>query len=160
MPSRSLSTRLVIFRQKLDGVTPRALARFVARARKAAGLEGAVNIVVSNDRELRSLNRRYRGKDRTTDVLSVPAATSTGAAKFAGDVILSAQEAARNARRLGHPVAAEIKVLILHGVLHLAGYDHERDRGRMARIEDRLRRRLHLPITLIARARPRASHRP
>lgn len=134
----------------MNGVSQAALARFAGQARRSAGLNGSVNVVVSDDRELRALNRRYRGKDRATDVLSFPSIPSLDG-HFAGDVVVSAETAARNARALGHPVAAELKVLILHGMLHLAGYDHERDNGRMARTEDRLRRRFRLPIALIAR---------
>jgi probable rRNA maturation factor len=92
------------------------------------------------------LNRRFRRKDRATDVLSF--AGQNGAA---GDIAISAETAARNARRLGHSTAAELKVLILHGALHLAGYDHEHDRGQMARREQRLRRQFRLPTGLIER---------
>ncbi len=142
----------------MKGVSRAALARFAAQARRSARLDGSVNVVVSDDRELRALNRRYRGKDRATDVLSFPSIPSLDG-HFAGDVVVSAQTAARNARALGHPVAAELKILILHGMLHLAGYDHERDYGRMARTEDRLRRRFHLPVALIARSGPSAERR-
>ena len=135
----------------MKGVSQAALARFAGQARRSAGLDGSVNVVISHDRELRALNRRYRGKDRATDVLSFPSIPSLDG-HFAGDVVVSAQTAARNARALGHPVAAELKILILHGMLHLAGYDHERDNGRMARTEERLRRRFHLPVALIARS--------
>ncbi len=142
----------------MKGVSRAALARFAAQARRSARLDGSVNVVVSDDRELRALNRRYRGKDRVTDVLSFPSIPSLDG-HFGGDVVVSAQTAARNARALGHPVAAELKILILHGMLHLAGYDHERDHGRMARTEDRLRRRFHLPVALIARSGRSAERR-
>jgi probable rRNA maturation factor len=81
--------------------------------------------------------------------------------KLAGDLAISAEIAARNAARLGHSLASEIKVLALHGVLHLAGYDHEGDRGQMAEKEERLRRELRLPTTLIERgeAAPRRARR-
>jgi probable rRNA maturation factor len=71
---------------------------------------------------------------------------------YAGDIAISAEIAANNARSLGHTAAEEIKILVLHGILHLRGYDHERDDGRMARREEKLRRELRLPIGLIERA--------
>ncbi|HXE90361.1 MAG TPA: rRNA maturation RNase YbeY [Terriglobales bacterium] len=139
---------MIIVRQSVRGVSASALQRFAGRARRAAGLAGAVNVLITTDRDLRSLNRRFRRKDKATDVLSFPGANGTG-----GDIAISAETAARNARRLGHSTAAELKVLILHGVLHLAGYDHERDGGRMARREQRLRREFRLPAGLIERNR-------
>ena len=142
---------MVILKRKLEGVSPETLARFAARARRAARLRGAVEILVAGDRELRALNRRFRRQDRPTDVLSFPAADNC----LAGDIAISATTARRNARRFGHPLADELKVLILHGMLHLAGYDHERDGGEMARREERLRRALGLPVALIGRAHGR-----
>lgn len=108
-----------------------------------------VNVLVTTSRELQQLNRCFRGKNRATDVLSFPAAP--GVADFAGDVAISAEIAERNATELGHTAAAEIKILVLHGILHLAGYDHERDKGEMARKEERLRKTLGLPVGLIER---------
>ncbi len=143
---------MVILERKLEGVSAAALARFAARARRAARLQGQVAVLVAGDRELRALNRRFRGKDKPTDVLSFPAAGDG----LAGDIAISAATAARNARLFGHSLAEELKILILHGMLHLAGYDHERDHGEMARREERLRRTLGLPTSLIARARRRA----
>jgi probable rRNA maturation factor len=142
---------VVILKRKLEGVSPETLARFAARARRAARLRGEVEILVAGDRELRALNRRFRRQDRPTDVLSFPA-TDNG---LAGDIAISATTARRNALRFGHPLADELKVLILHGMLHLAGYDHEHDRGEMARREERLRRALGLPMALIGRAHGR-----
>jgi len=139
----------------LKGVSPAALERFTARARRAAGLRGQVDVLVASNADLRRLNRRFRGKDKPTDVLSFPSDRDG----FAGDLAVSAAIARANARRLGHSTADELKVLILHGVLHLAGYDHETDRGEMARTEERLRRRLGLPQTLIARAARRKGKR-
>ena len=97
---------------------------------------------------MRRLNSRFRGKSRPTDVLSFPAASANG---FAGDIAISLDIAERNARLLGHSVADEIRILILHGILHLAGYDHESDQGEMAKKEILLRRRLALPTSLIER---------
>ncbi|MGA8151031.1 MAG: rRNA maturation RNase YbeY [Terriglobales bacterium] len=107
------------------------------------------NVLVTTSGELQQLNRRFRGKNRPTDVLSFPAAR--GIADFAGDVAISAEIAARNAAELGHTAATEVKLLALHGILHLAGYDHERDDGEMARKEERIRRALRLPVGLIGR---------
>ena len=99
---------------------------------------------------MRSLNHRFRDKDKATDVLSFPALPEVKK-KFAGDLAISVEIASRNARELGHSTANEIKILALHGVLHLAGYDHERDAGEMARTELRLRQAFRLPCSLIER---------
>lgn len=141
---------MIILRSRIAGLSETALARFVARARRAAGLRGEVHVLVTNSREVRSLNRRFRGKDKPTDVLSFPAAFSPVEGP-AGDVAISAEIAAAQARRLGHSTSEEIKVLALHGILHLAGHDHERDGGDMERKEGRLRRDLGLPVGLIER---------
>src|SRR5205807_1224229 len=109
-------------------------------------------VLLTSNSELRALNSRFRGKDRPTDVLSFPPLFGVGNA-FAGDVAISAEMAAHNARLLGHSPAEEIKILALHGMLHLAGYDHERDHGEMAHTEERLRKALHLPVGLIDRSR-------
>ena len=142
---------MIIVRKNVAGLSEIALARFVTRARLAARLHGAVNVLLTSNSELRALNSRFRGKDRPTDVLSFPPVFGLGNA-FAGDVAISAEMAAHNARRLGHSPAEEVEILVLHGLLHLAGYDHERDHGEMARTEERLRRALHLPAGLIDRS--------
>ena len=148
MPSFSFWRKhLVTLRRKFAGVSDRGLARFLARARREVALPGETHVLVTGSAEMRRLNARFRGKRKPTDVLSFPAANDRG-----GDIAISADIAAAYARRLGHPVAKEMKVLILHGLLHLAGYDHERDSGEMARREERLRRKLGLPAALIARA--------
>ena len=139
---------MVILRNPIAGVSRKALVRFAARAHRAAGLHGEVHVLVTGDAELRRLNRQFRHKDKPTDVLSFPGLD----AESAGDVAISAATAARNARRLGHSTADELKVLLLHGFLHLAGYDHEHDQGEMARKEQRLRRELGLPVALIERS--------
>jgi len=141
---------LVIIQERVAGLSEAALAKFVARARRAAGLRGSVSVLVTSSRELQGLNRRFRGKNKPTDVLSFPAMPGLMRG-FAGDVAISAEIAARNARRLGHTAADEIRILTLHAVLHLAGYDHEQDNGQMERKEQRLRRSLELPIGLIER---------
>jgi probable rRNA maturation factor len=116
-----------------------------------------VNILVTNSSELRALNRRFRGADKATDVLSFPAPeiARNKARGVAGDVAISADIARENAARLGHSVPDEVKILALHGILHLAGFDHERNHGEMARKERRLRRQLKLEAGLIERAQPR-----
>jgi probable rRNA maturation factor len=135
-----------------------SLERFVLRARRAAGLRDLVNVLVTNNSELRPLNRQFLDKDKPTDVLSFPAAPAahSKSKRFAGEVAISADIARQNAARLGHSVADEVKILVLHGILHLAGYDHESDNGEMARKEMRLRRQLNLEAALIERTQPRA----
>src|SRR5262249_42519426 len=141
---------LVILQKRVVGLTETALDRFAARARRAAGLRSAVNILVTTNKELKQLNRRFRGKVQPTEVLSFPALIGLKT-RYAGDIALSAEIATQNARKLGHTAAEEIKILALHGILHLHGYDHERDNGRMARREEKLRRELRLPVGLIKR---------
>jgi len=96
---------------------------------------------------MRSLNRRFRGKNKATDVLSFP----SQAPGVAGDIAISLEIAARNADALGHDLGTEVKILILHGMLHLAGYDHEIDDGEMQAREASLRRKFKLPVGLIER---------
>jgi len=125
------------------------LDRFVTRARRAVGLRGSVTVLITTSREMRSLNGRFRGKNQATDVLSFP--PQFHSPRFAGDIAISGEIASANARRLGHSPAEEIKILALHGVLHLAGYDHESDQGKMAEVEERVREKLGLPPALIHR---------
>lgn len=141
-----LGLRLVIVHDTVRGVSARALERFAIRAARAAGVRCKVDVLITSSPELRRLNRRFRGKNKATDVLSFCSADGT-----AGDIAISADCGARNARRLGHSAAGELKILMLHGLLHLAGYDHETDGGKMARKEARLRRALGLPTALIER---------
>jgi probable rRNA maturation factor len=139
----------IILKRPVRGLSRRALTVFVAGACRAAGLKGAVTVMVTHSREMRSLNARFRGKDQATDVLSFPPpALDKG---FAGDIAVSIDIAARNARSLGHSLGQEVQILVLHGILHLAGYDHEGDQGEMAGRERRLRRRFKLPTGLIER---------
>ena len=133
--------------------TARTLARFLTEAQAAVGIRGQVTILLTSDQMLRSLNRRFRGKNKATDVLSFPAdTTAPGVEKIAGDLAVSVPTARRQAAGQGHSLSTEIKVLILHGLLHLAGYDHEADTGQMARRERLLRGKLRLPLGLIERA--------
>ncbi len=140
------------------GLSPAGLARFLARARVAVGLEGEVHVLLADDATLRRLNRTFLGKDKATDVLSFPAATGPAffgepeGPRLAGDLAISLEMAARQAARFGHSLRDEVRVLLLHGLLHLAGFDHEQDVGEMAAREAKLRTELGLPTSLIARA--------
>ena len=147
---------MIIAESKSKNLSTRALSSFLRRARKSVGLPGDVNVLLTADQRMRRLNRQFRQKDKPTDVLSFPSARlENSREKYAGDLAISIEIAKRNAQRLGHSLGDEIKVLMLHGVLHLAGYDHESDDGEMARMEDHLRRKLGLPTALISRTRSR-----
>jgi probable rRNA maturation factor len=142
---------LITIDKKSSGVNERSLLRFIRAARKAVGLKAQVSLLLTSDRQMRQLNRCFRGKDRPTDVISFPAVGAV-AHKFAGDLAISLDIASHNARQLGHTLEDEVRILILHGLLHLAGYDHEADTGTMARREAQLRSKLGLPSSLIARS--------
>jgi len=137
----------------------RELAQFAARAIQSAGAEGSVSILLTSDERIRELNRQFRKKNAPTDVLSFPPIDwEPSKHRFAGDLAISLETAARHAESHGHPLATEVKILILHGALHLAGYDHESDSGQMARLENRLRKEFGLPTGLIQRtSSPRKS---
>jgi len=109
-----------------------------------ARVKGDVAVLVTSRLKVQALNRRFRHKDKPTDVLSFPR-------QQGGDIAICFEIARQNALRLGHSLTDEIKILMLHGMLHLAGYDHETDSGQMARAEARLRARLKLPPSLIQR---------
>jgi probable rRNA maturation factor len=128
----------------------RTLGRFLAAAQAAVRLKGQVTVLLTTDAAIRKLNRQFRGKNKATDVLSFPA-EGLGAEGMAGDLAISVTTALKQAREQGHSLATEIKVLVLHGLLHLAGYDHEVDEGKMARRERVLRAKLKLPQGLIER---------
>jgi len=107
-----------------------------------------MTVAIVSDARVRALNREYRRQDKPTDVLSFP----SDERGYLGDVVIAAGVAARQARAAGHSLGTELRVLALHGLLHLLGYDHERDDGRMARLEQRLRKRGGLREGLIERA--------
>jgi probable rRNA maturation factor len=130
----------------------RTLTAFLANAAEAVRLEGQVSVLLAGDRRIRQLNREFRRKDRSTDVLSFPAPQNPGADAVAGDLAISVETAARQAQAFAHPLAVELQILMLHGLLHLAGYDHEMDSGEMARKEAALRRRFGLAAGLIERS--------
>jgi probable rRNA maturation factor len=152
---------LIILETHVDGLSAEALGRFLLRARRAVRLRGKVDLLVTSSAEMRTLNLRFRKRNKTTDVLSFPSASSLGShatKDFAGEIAISADIASRNAAMLGHTPAIEVKILALHGILHLAGFDHERDNGQMARKEGKLRRELGLPSSLIERGEPTGRH--
>ena len=124
------------------------LARWLTSIAPARA-RGSVTVALVPDRRVRALNRRYRDLDRATDVLSFPA-DEPG---VLGDVVIAVGVASRQAKAAGHPLPTEFRVLALHGLLHLLGYDHEDDDGRMARVEARLRRKGGLREGLIERSR-------
>ena len=114
-----------------------------------------MTVLLTTDRTIRDLNRRFRGKDEATDVLSFSATNPLQSQeKIAGDLAISVETARKQAAEQGHALGVELRVLILHGLLHLAGYDHETDAGRMQRRERQLRAKLGLPQGLIERTRP------
>jgi probable rRNA maturation factor len=114
-----------------------------------ASARGDLSLAVVSDRRMRALNRQFRGKDAVTDVLSFPSDTRG----FMGDIVIASGVAKLQAKAAGHPVQTEVRVLALHGLLHLLGYDHESDGGKMARAEMRLRKKAGLKEGLIERAK-------
>ena len=121
-------------------------------------VRGSVNVAVVADRQVRALNHTYRKKDYATDVLSFPAGDTPGVSApgavgtYLGDIVIARGVAKKQARAAGHAERTELRVLALHGLLHLLGYDHETDHGEMARLERRLRRKGGLREGLIERS--------
>jgi probable rRNA maturation factor len=177
VPARSRTGLTVHVVEKPGRSSP--LARRSGPAAKAAGLaawlrraaprraRGEVTVALVSDARMRALNRMYRGKDYATDVLSFPAMDSARlkpraplsamerealAERYLGDIVIATGVAGRQARDLGHSLAVELRILSLHGLLHLLGYDHERDRGRMRTLEQRLLRQSGVRNGLIERA--------
>ena len=125
------------------------LEKYFGRVRRMLRLPGeAASVSFVGDAQMARWNRAYRGKRGATDVLSFPASANGDARRgrnaYLGDIAISPAAAKRNARRFGRTLPEELRILILHGVLHLVGYDHETDNGEMDRIESRLRARLGL----------------
>jgi probable rRNA maturation factor len=142
----------------------RALGVFLREAARAAKLTGDVSVLLTGDAEIRRLNREFRHKDKATDVLSFPVLHHREhrgrrdlGGGLAGDLAISVETAARQAEDAGHALFVELQILLLHGVLHLAGYDHETDEGEMARKEAALRKRFGLGAGLIERNTPPTS---
>ena len=144
---------MIILKHESNDIHERALTLFATKAKRAVGARGELSIRITSSAEMRALNRRFRRKNKPTDVLSFPAETP----RLAGDIAISAEIAAANADALGHSVDTELKILILHGLLHLVGYDHETDAGEMQAEEAKLRRRLKLPVGLIERTNGKPS---
>jgi probable rRNA maturation factor len=158
-PSRGSHLRVSVVDAAGRPLPGRTLASWLARV-APRGARGEVTVAVLSDAHVRRLNRQFRGVDRPTDVLSFPAGRespaahreSPAASRTLGDIVIARGVANRQARRARHSRLTEWRVLALHGLLHLLGYDHDGDRGRMARVERRLRRKGGLPAGLIERS--------
>ena len=154
-PDDQRSRLLVTVTDERGRVRSAALARWLASAAPRRA-RGAVNVALVSDARVRALNREYRRKDYATDVLSFPSEVASGFSRtsrqFLGDIVIARGVARRQARRAGHGERTEWRVLALHGLLHLLGYDHETDGGEMVRLERRLRGRAGLRSGLIERA--------
>jgi probable rRNA maturation factor len=142
-------------------LSTRGLSTWLTKAAPARA-RGEVTVALVSDARMRTLNRSYRNKDYATDVLSFPALPEVNAGTrpaipieqddaYLGDIVIATGVAQRQADDVGHPVSTELKVLALHGLLHLLGYDHEKDGGEMARVEARLRKKAGLREGLISR---------
>jgi len=157
------AVRVIVSDGRGRRVAAQGLARWLTRVAPSRA-RGVVSVAILSDAHVQRLNRGFRGVDRPTDVLSFPAAgrLSTGRrgepraasreARVLGDIVIARGVARRQAREAGHSETTEWRVLALHGLLHLMGYDHERDDGRMRRLERRLRRKGGLRDGLIDRA--------
>jgi probable rRNA maturation factor len=154
---------MIVNRQRRIALAVQPLSDFLERAERELGFpESGVTVRLISDSAMAQLNRRFRGKSGPTDVLSFPAkairprrslpqrskrssrARNGASAEYIGDIALSPETARRNARRFSRSLPEELRILVLHGLIHLAGFDHEADEGQMERIERRLRRRLGL----------------
>ena len=148
---------MILNRQRRVPVATRPLTDFLGRVRSALRLgDRDLTVCLVSDASIARLNRSFRGKPGPTDVLSFPAnghaalrrarlfSSSPSSTSYLGDIAISPEAARRNAARFGRTLPQELRVLMLHGVLHLLGYDHETDRGRMDRVERRLRAELGL----------------
>lgn len=140
---------ILVFRRAGRGFRRKKLENFARRLQAEVAGGCPFCCLLTDDRELRRLNRQFLGRDYPTDVLSFPSGNGS-----LGDIAISVDRARLQAAEFGHSLEEEIAILMLHGVLHLAGMDHERDRGRMRRAETRWRKALGLPAALIERTRP------
>ena len=155
----------VTFRRIPKSVARRPIERFARTLQHQVSKGRPFDILITGDADLRRLNRDFRNSDYPTDVLSFPTSASSASdlcvsasprqspSRPAGDIAISYARARAQARAFGHSTENEIRILMLHGLLHLMGLDHETDRGRMARAEKRWRARLGLPNGLIERTR-------
>lgn len=140
------SDPLITFRRKPGALDSACLETFAETLGKRVARGREFHCLITGDAELRTMNREFRGKDYPTDVLSFP-----GEGDYLGDIAISLARARAQAKEFGHSAEDELRILMLHGLLHLRGLDHENDSGRMARAEARWRRLLGLPKGLIAR---------
>jgi len=143
-------TSTVLFRRVSRGLSRRSVRELAARLEREVAGGSRFCCLFTDDRELRRLNRQFLGRDYPTDVLAFPSPDSD---RFLGEIAVSVQRAAEQASQRGHGLEEEAGILMLHGLLHLLGMNHEGDRGRMARAELRWRKKLGLPSSLIERAR-------
>ncbi len=146
------SDPLITFRRKPATLETSSLQSFAELLRDRVARGRDFHCRITGDAELRSLNARFRGRDYATDVLSFPCDSADPGEPGLGDIAISLQRARAQAREWGHTTEDEIRILMLHGVLHLLGMDHETDSGQMRRAEMRWRRKLALPDGLIERA--------
>ena len=153
---RSSALRVLVGNEQGRPVSAPGLARWLERVAPARARGGTVSLAIVSDRRVRALNCQYRGRDYATDVLSFPTGAPARPAPFLGDIVIARGVARRQARRARHSERIELRVLALHGLLHLLGYDHERDQGEMQREERRLRRKGGLREGLIERVQPAA----
>jgi probable rRNA maturation factor len=140
---------IVLFRRAPAELNRPKLERFARTLRGEVASGCGFTCLITGDSELRRLNREFLGNDYPTDVLSFPAPTPGG--DGLGEIAISFAQARRQAAAFGHSVDDELRILMLHGLLHLLGMDHETDGGRMRRAESRWRRRLALPTSLMER---------
>jgi probable rRNA maturation factor len=176
MPDPPSRLRVGVVDGRGRAVRAPGLAGWLVRVSPRAA-RGELTVALVSDAHIRALNRTFRKKDATTDVLSFPAGSSVPGPKssvrarfrgprtpdrgpwiadlgpYLGDIVIARGVAARQARRAGHPLGTELRILALHGLLHLIGYDHEQDRGQMRRLEARLRRKGGLQAGLLERTR-------
>ena len=138
----------VTFRRPPASLRQRSITKFARVLERDLAKGRAFDTLITGDAELRRLNADFRGKDYATDVLSFPSADG---GSHLGDIAISLGRARAQARDFGHAIEHEVQILMLHGVLHLLGYDHETDTGAMARAEKRWRGKLGLPNGLIER---------
>jgi probable rRNA maturation factor len=142
------SDPLITYRRPPATLKRTCIEKFAQLAQEQVARGREFHCLVTGDAELKSLNLRFRTKDATTDVLSFP----SGEKNPLGDIAISLGRARVQAQERGHSIETEVCILLLHGVLHLMGMDHETDRGQMARAEVRWQRKLGLPAGLIERS--------
>lgn len=141
-----MSDLIVLNRQRKFAIQVSSLNRFLLQLCLRLGVSHKECIVLlTNDRTIRRLNQRFRNKDKATDVLSFPCASDQDLSfenSYLGDVVISVETARRQALEKMHPLERELRILVIHGFLHLLGHDHETDQGQMRRKELRLQREL------------------